>query len=398
MNICMVYWFYPPVIGGTGVYLETLSKYLAKRGIKIELLSGPVKGAKKIQRFGRLTVRRLPCLGINGREGPQKKGHELLEYLQNIIEERDISLVSAQNFHKDIYPAHTLSVISACLIKGVPVVNTLHNYCESRLDKTMLQNLMWNKVIGTTRNMAEHAYGTNIPIDKIACVYNGISIKKFKPGKNESWLRDRYNIKERDVVILCPTKIISLDKGESLFERKGLITLLKAISVVRQSYRNIKLIITGAPPNPSFIKEYKEAIKRLKDMAKLYGIGNKLIIIEGVKSKDMTAVYNSSDLMVLASKNEPFGLVYIEAMPCELPVIGTSGGGVPEIIQNDKNGYLTPPDDHVELAKRIVWILKDKKRMEMFGKEGRKIVLQKFSLKKMADETLKAYESVIDSP
>ncbi len=394
MNICMIYWFYPPVIGGTGVYLESLSKYLAKKGIRIELLTGPVKGAKKLQRFGKLTVRRIHCMGINGKDDSHKKGHELLEYLQNFIEEKNIALVSAQNFHIGVYPAHTLSVNSACMIKGIPLVNTLHNYCENRLDRIMLQNLMWSKVIAITKNMAEHAYDSKIPIDRISCIYNGVSVKKFSPGKKENWLRNRYNIRERDVVIVCPTKLISLDRGEPLFERKGLITLLKAASVVHQTRKNIKIVITGAPPNPSFIREYRDAAKRLKDMARLYGIGNKLIIMEGVKSKDMPAVYNSSDLMVLASKNEPFGLAYIEAMACELPVIGISGGGVPEIIQNEKNGYITPSDDHVELAKRITWIIRDRKKMERFGKDGRKLVLRKFSLRRMAEETLKVYESL----
>ena len=130
-------------------------------------------------------------------------------------------------------------------------------------------------------------------------------------------------------------------------------------------------------------------------MAKLYGIGNKLIITEGIRTKDMPALYNGSDLMVLASREEPFGLAYIEAMACELPVIGASGGGVPEIIQNEVNGYMTPADDHVELAKRILWVLKNKEKMERFGVNGRKLVLQKFSLKRMAEETIKVYESVV---
>ncbi len=391
----MVYWFYPPVIGGTGIYLENLSKYLAKKGTRIELLTGPVKGARKIQRFGRLTIRRTPSLSIHGKEDPQKRGYELLEYLQDIIQEKDISVVSAQNFHIGICPAHTLTVNSACLNTATPLINTMHNYCESRLDKTMLANMMWSKVIGTTRNMTEHAYEAGVPIEKINCIYNGISIKRFRPGKSDSWLRNKYHIKERDFVIVCPTKLISLDTGEPLFERKGLITLLKAVSIVNQAKKNIKLVITGASPNPLFMHEYRDAVKKLKDMARLYGIGNKFIITEGVKSKYIPALYNGSDLMVLASKDEPFGLAYIEAMASGLPVIGASSGGVPEIIQNDVNGYLTPADDHVELAKRILWLLNDKKKMERFGENGRKVAVQRFSLRRMAEETMKVYESVV---
>jgi glycosyltransferase involved in cell wall biosynthesis len=394
LNICMVYWFYPPIVGGVEVYLETLGRYLARKGIRIELLTGPVKGARKTQSFGKLTVRRIPSLNSHGKENPQKRGSELMKYIQELIQERDISIVSVQNFHNDVYPAHTFAVNSACINTETPLVNTLHNPCKTRLDRALLANLMWSKLIGVTKNMTEHIYQAGVPIEKICCVYNGISLKRFRPGKS-GWLHNKFHIKERDHVIICPTRIISTDKGEPLFERKGLITLLKAVSVASQTKRNIKLIITGAPPNPLFVQEYRDAIKKLRDTARLYGIGNKLVITEGIKSRHMPALYNDSDMMVLAAKNEPFGLAYIEAMACELPVIGASTGGVPEIIQNDVNGYLTPTDDHVELAKRIIWLLKDRKRMERFGKAGRRIAIQKFSLKRMAEETMKVYESVI---
>jgi glycosyltransferase involved in cell wall biosynthesis len=391
----MVYWFYPPVIGGVEIYLENLSRYLAKRGTKIELLTGPVKGAKKIQRLGGLTVRRIPGLGINGKEDLQKKGYDLMKILQDIIQERDIDIVSSHNFHLDVCPSHTLAVNAACLNTGTPLVNTLHNYCESKLDRSILCNLMWSRVIGTTRNMAEHAYEAGVSIEKISCVYNGINIKRYRPGINESWLRNRYNIKEKDFVIVCPTRLIYNSTGSPAFERKGLVTLLKALSIVIQSKKNIKLLVTGAPPNPLFLHEYRAIIKRLKDMARIYGIGNKLIIMEGVKSKFMPALYNGSDLMVLVSRDEPFGLAYVEAMACEVPVIGAGSGGVPEIIQNGVNGYLVPNDDHVELSKRILWIIEDRKKKESFGKNGRKIAIKNFSLRKMTEETMKVYESVV---
>lgn len=391
----MIHWFYPPVLGGVEVYLENIGKYFARKGTTTELLTGPVKGAKKVQKFGRLTVRRIPQLSLTDRNEAHKRGIELMKYLESLIQEKDISVVSAQNLHVDIMPAHTFAVNSACLNTNTPLINTVHNYALTDLDKALLGNLMWSKIIGVTRNISEHVYRAGVPIEKISRVYNGVSTSKYQPGKNESWLRNRYHLKEKDFVISCPTRLIRPNDGSTMFERKGLITLLKAVSVVNQTHKNVKLFITGAQPNPSFIPEYKKAIKKLKDLARLYDIGSKLTIMGGIKTKFMPGLYNGSDLMVLASKDEPFGMAYIEAMSCEVPVIGSSGGGVPEIIQNDINGYMAPTGDHVELAKRILWFMKDAKKRETFGKNGRRVVKQKFSLRKMKEETEKVYQSVL---
>jgi glycosyltransferase involved in cell wall biosynthesis len=90
-------------------------------------------------------------------------------------------------------------------------------------------------------------------------------------------------------------------------------------------------------------------------------------------------------VFVLPSENETFGQVFIEAMSCGLPVIGTKVGGIPEIISDSYNGYLIPPNDVSSLAKKIETLISGQPTADKFIRAGTKTVGNKFTLEKQLD-------------
>ncbi len=96
----------------------------------------------------------------------------------------------------------------------------------------------------------------------------------------------------------------------------------------------------------------------------------------------MPNVYRGSDIFVLPSQNETFGQVFIEAMSCGVPVIGTKVGGIPEIISDNYNGFLVPPDDESILAQKIERLLNDSLLREKFINAGIQTVTEKFTSEK----------------
>ena len=124
---------------------------------------------------------------------------------------------------------------------------------------------------------------------------------------------------------------------------------------------------------------------------KLHNIEAKTIV-KMFKLNEMPEVYGGSDVFVLPSENETFGQVFIEAMACGLPVIGTKVGGTPEIISDSYNGYLIPPNDSSILAQMIEKLINDRSIKNKFIKEGIKTVEDKFTSEKQLFNFMKTLE------
>jgi len=102
------------------------------------------------------------------------------------------------------------------------------------------------------------------------------------------------------------------------------------------------------------------------------------------------------DIFVLPSLSEGLGIALLEAMALEKPLIGTRVGGIPEIIENEKNGYLVSPGKPEELAEKIFLLATEPERRTQMGKEGGRILHNKFTLEKMIRETESIYLNILD--
>lgn len=103
------------------------------------------------------------------------------------------------------------------------------------------------------------------------------------------------------------------------------------------------------------------------------------------------------DLFVLPSIEEPFGLVCVEAMASELPVVATRVGGIPEIVKDGETGLLVPPADDEALAKAILRLASDPGLRRRMGEAGRRRFLEFFTAEAMARKTVELYERVLGS-
>jgi glycosyltransferase involved in cell wall biosynthesis len=96
----------------------------------------------------------------------------------------------------------------------------------------------------------------------------------------------------------------------------------------------------------------------------------------------------------MPSLEEAFGVAILEALAAGLIVVSSSVGGIPEIISNNKNGYLIEPDNPQELAKRLVHITNNPEEAQKIIEEGYKTVEQ-FTVEKMVEQTYKIYSDVL---
>jgi hypothetical protein len=176
--------------------------------------------------------------------------------------------------------------------------------------------------------------------------------------------------------------------------RKGIDILLQAIPVLCREHPNIDFVIVGddtlpagtdKPFKDSFIKKYQNAsfIDRVTFSGK-------------VDDEILFQQYADCDIFVAPSRYESFGLIFIEAMMFSKPVIGCNAGGMKEIIEDRKNGFLVSAGDLQSLLEALNTLISSEKLRVEFGKNSRKIYEKKFTDEIMVDNVLSFYNTVLE--
>lgn len=143
-----------------------------------------------------------------------------------------------------------------------------------------------------------------------------------------------------------------------------------------------KLLLVGDGPEKHPVMEYVKGKPIEKD-----------VLFLG-KQENVSELYSISDLMLLLSEKESFGLVLLEAMACEVPCIGTAVGGIPEVIIPGENGYLVPLGDIDSVAEYGLKILKDPHLHNQLKERAVQIVKERFSSSQIVEQYEKMYERV----
>lgn len=213
----------------------------------------------------------------------------------------------------------------------------------------------------------------DIPAKSIMVIPNGIDTTRFTPGPRNEALLD-----------LLPEGFggkILISVGR-LAEAKDQLTLLSAIEILKKQGRNIYLVLVG---DGEMRKPLETEIvnKKLTDCVNLVG-----------SRSDIDQLLPGADVFILSSKREGFPMSILEAMASGLPVIATKVGGIPEVIQDGKNGILVPSQDPASLANAICRVLDDSKYAKDLGQEARLTIEKNYSLKTITDAYTELYLSL----
>jgi len=193
-----------------------------------------------------------------------------------------------------------------------------------------------------------------IPTEKIEVNYCGIYLDKFK----------RVERKKR--------AIYSILSVTALRDIKGVSYLIDACKLLKDQGFSFTCNIIGGG------ELYNNLFQHIEDM----DLHNDVHLLGVIKNENLISYYNSTDIFVLPSLSESMGVVNMEALACELPVIATDVRGVHELIIDGYTGFLIEPANSNELAEKIIYCYKHPEIIEKLGQNGRKIVQQNFNLKK----------------
>ena len=274
----------------------------------------------------------------------------------------------------------------ALLIKffGIKIIYHFHNKGVSTHQHNLIDNFLYHRVFKNSKGilLSEHLYydvKKYIPKDKIYICPNGISDIRTVDF-------DDVEIKEnRNTHNSSPVRILFLS---NLLEAKGVFVLLNACKILQQKELSFKCTFVGAEGNIS-AEQFQQKVDQLNLADQVEYVGKKF----GIEKEEMFA---KSDLFVLPTENETFGLVNLEAMQHSLPVVSTCEGGIPDVVEDTITGYLVPKKDSYALAEKIEILIKNPDLRTKMGKAGREKYEKEFTLQAFETNLLNIFNQVLN--
>lgn len=368
-------------LGGSGKYIEVLSKGLKKLDVQTVLAFFPT-GAKQdseiISGFDEV---------FEFKRKPSMNPFSLL-----MIAFQLRGLIKSSNI--DVVHTHTSlgGVIGRLATVGlhVPTVHTIHAYGADEftpipqkwfyafIEKTL--DLLTTKYISPSKYMVD--YGVKEKIiskEKANVIYNSLPLKSPDFEKNH---QIRKNFRRLHSVDETTTILLFCGRLEP---QKGFDILLKALSELS----------IGDPDYLLFVCGSGDCFDRYKQMSIDLNIEGKIRWC-GWQS-DLTSFYASSDIYVMPSRWESFGLVFLEAMNYKLPIVSTKTQAIPEVVENNITGLLSKNEDTVELSINIETLINNPSLREAYGNNGFDRLNEKFLFDDFILKIFNLYSSLKDS-
>jgi glycosyltransferase involved in cell wall biosynthesis len=207
--------------------------------------------------------------------------------------------------------------------------------------------------------------------DKVVVIYNGIDVKDFSPSVKKVLAGGR----------------IRLGSVGRLNIQKGYDILLQSLYILQHEYQcaNVDLYIAGEGNQKDSLLALREEL----------GLQEHVTLLGGIENRDrLKEFYEETDIFVLPSRWEGFGISIVEAMAMKKPVIASSIDGVLEIIEDGYNGILCPPADPIALAKKLYEAISSRDVRDSIAGNARHSVEERFTIERYARDLVGLYKEV----
>ncbi len=348
--------------GGITTYILTLTKGLIAKGDKVWVVSSGGDCEDQLKRLGAVHVH----MDIKIKSEAHPKLWLAIPALKELIKDSHIHVLHAQT--------RVTAVMASVAARstGISFITTCHGFFKPRFFRLMFP--CWGKkVIAISAPVKEHLeFGFNVDPKRIALIPNGIDSTAFAPlsPKQRDITREEKNITGNPVIGIIAR----------LSTVKGIDVLIAAMPTVLQQFPNACLWIVGQGDQEAYLKEC--VLKRdLSAHVKFLPAVNQT-----------AALLPLFDVFVMPSLQEGLGLSVMEAQASGVPVVASKVGGLVDLIEDGKTGFLVPPSQHQDLALKIIEILKNPAHAQTMANAARLRIQTLFSAEHMVNLTRACYE------
>ncbi len=363
-----------PSVGGSGIVATELGKLLAEKGHEIHFISSslPFRLNKIYSNIyfhevevNQYSVFKYPPYDL-----------ALASKMAEVTKREKLDLL---HVHYAI-PHAACAYLAKQMVGGnVKVVTTLHGtditvlgYDPSLTDLIRFGIEQSDAVTAVSQSLVNQTYQLIEPKKDIKTVYNFVDEKIYYKHEADS-LRKQYGIADDEKVMIHVSNFRKVKRVEDV---------IMAFHLIQEKIKS-KLILVGDGPE----------LTTVCNMINELGLTDKVLLLG--KQENVAELFSISDLKLLLSEKESFGLVLIEAMACGVPTIGTNVGGIPEVINDGMNGYICELGDVQTIASKAIDLLSNPVLHSEMAKQALLTVQGKFNSEKIVNEYEDIYYSII---
>lgn len=365
--------FYP-FTGGVENYVYYLSRELVNSGNQVKVVCANEPDIESKQRVEGIEVERLPYMGkiantniTTGLPGALSDGdYDIIHTHIPTPWSADWSAFYSNSKKKPLVVTYHNDIIGQGLASLVAhIYNSVGlNYVLKTAAKIIITQPGY---LQSSSHLAKYQ-------DKIEVIPNGVDVEKFQPiqaSDNED-----------------KSTIFFLSVLDEFHKYKGLDYLLEALKIVKNNVPDVKLIVGGKGV----------LLDHHQEMAASLGLKDNVEFAGFIPDEEIADYYSQASVFVLpsiSSLQEGFGIVALEALACQTPVVTTDIVGVAHDLKQIKGGIVIPPRDTHKLADAITQILSDAQMQKEMGQRGRKLVQEKYTWKVVASSMEKVYKEIL---
>ena len=349
-----------PNLGGAEKQMLLLAKHLHLQGYKVSLAYGAYSKIKKLHDdFAKF------CESIYVLPAIHKHDPRHYSRLKKVLRANSFNLIHLHLWN----PGSCRYAFFAARHAGIPIVTTEHDPfplsgMKRRIKLNCLKKTAQTIVI-SRENFELMESDFAVEASALNLVHNGIEVERFSGQKKAD-----IPVENGDILVTCIAELHS---------RKGHRYLLDAFRKLHLESPRVKLLLVGTGPAESELKE------KYADLVNVRFLGWR---------DDIPEVLAASDIFILPSLKEAFGLVILEAMASGTVAIATNAGGAPDIIRNGVTGLLIPPASSERIIEAIFTLLRNPDQKRDIEKAALASVRENFTAERMAENTIAVYNKI----
>ena len=367
MNILFVTRDFLPAPGGIAIFIDNLADQLGRRGHNVLAVAPRRPGWQEVQRGNYTIIWRpawrhlssLPFIFETFRLANKSKAHII--FLGHFMTTHGLGAVIAKRFLGASYVFLThgndLGYTVSTVIDELAASNILHNcslgLCNSRFTEAKLSK----KGFGGPR----------------AILHPGVDAQVFHPGVDTNTVVDKYG--------LCGKKVLL--SVSRLVDKKNIDGVLRALPLVIPRIPDLIYLVVGEGPER----------QKLEELSSSLGLSQYVRFCGPISQELLPNLYCASDLYVMPSHCgrkrqdfETFGISFLEASACGLPVIGSASAGAAEAVIDGVTGLLADPYDTASIAHAILRVLSDERLSRRLGENGRNHIVESLTWDKIGEQ------------